>query len=87
MDLDHVVSRATADTEFRARLIENTNAALDTAGIAVPHEMEVSVLENTMETQYLVLPQIPTGLLDEEELSCARGGLAAASVRPITHIE
>ena len=77
MTLQNAIPLAKSDPVFRRWLLESPEAALFEAGIEVPAEMTVEVMENSADTQYLVLPRMPEGALDEEELSRANAGFAA----------
>lgn len=68
-----LVEKATQDQDFRARLLEEPNAAIEeTLGITVPDAMSVKVLEDTATTAHLVLP--PTAQLEVADLEAVAGG-------------
>jgi hypothetical protein len=73
------VDLARKDTGFRRRLLADARAALAEAGIAVPPDIAIKVVEDTDELIHLVLP--PPGELSERELD----SVAAGVVGPCNH--
>ena len=79
MTLHNAIPLAKNDAVFRRWLLESPEAALVQAGIDVPAEMTVEVLENTPENATIVLPLPPEGALSEEALGFAKGGVAKST--------
>ena len=73
-----LVRRAVQDVEFRTSLKENPRTTLEGEfGISIPDEATVTVLEETHDRQYIVLPPRfngEGGVLSEEELEAVAGG-------------
>jgi hypothetical protein len=70
-----IIAKAWRDPAFRAELIANPAAALKAEGIEVPDGITVTVLENTDNQFYLVLPPVPTDELSDEALDAVAGGV------------
>jgi hypothetical protein len=69
---NQILSRADEDSDFRARLIADPNAAIaDEIGMSLPHGFEVTVHEDSATTTHLVLP--PSPALTDAELEMATG--------------
>ncbi len=77
MTMAKAIARAWTDADYKAKLLSNPHAALAEAGVAVPAGTTVKVLEDTADTQHLVLPVSPsaTGELSSEELEKVAGGI------------
>lgn len=74
-----VIERASQDAAFRAALIDDPKSALtDTFGMALPPNVEITVLEERPGQHYLVLPPAPPSAdaiaLDDLELALVGGG-------------
>jgi hypothetical protein len=73
-----LVNRSVADPDFRRALKEDPRTTLESEfGISIPEEANVTVLEETPDRQYIVLPPrlvSPDGALSEEELEAVAGG-------------
>ena len=70
---EHLMDKATTDTDFRAQLIADPKAAIkDELGLAIPDGFTVKVHEDQPDTSHLVLP--PSATLGEEDLEQAAGG-------------
>jgi len=71
-----VVARAWRDAAFRQRLLAEPVATLREAGIAVPDDVQVRVVEDTDTLIHLILPARPAGDLSDEDLdqTAAAGG-------------
>ena len=68
-----IMTKATVDGEFRARLIADPKAAISAeTGAAIPEGFAVVVHEDSATTAHLVLP--PSPKLTEAELHTAAGG-------------
>ena len=66
-----IVSKASADAEFRARLLGDPKGAIAQLGIAIPASLAVEVHEESANTAHLVLP---AGSLTEGEMETVAGG-------------
>lgn len=73
-----LVTRATEDPDFRAALKSDPRLALeDEFQISIPEDAKITVLEETPDQQYIVLPPRLVGeggALSEEELEAVAGG-------------
>ena len=68
-----ILTRASEDSDFRARLIEDPKAAISAElGRTIPEGFDVVVHEDGASTAHLVLPPSPE--LTEAELELAAGG-------------
>lgn len=68
-----LVAKAGEDSDFRARLLSDTNAALtEVFGITVPEDFNVIVHEEDARTAHLVLPAAAE--LSDAQLQQAAGG-------------
>jgi|AP12_2_1047962.scaffolds.fasta_scaffold34050_3 Nitrile hydratase, alpha chain len=72
-DLSKAVTRASNDRDYRAKLLDDPQAALDDEGIELPEGVDVKVVENDAATIYLVLPEA-----EDDEL-----GLTAAELERV----
>ena len=81
MNVSLAIARAWADGDYKARLVSDPHAALAEAGVEVPAGLTVKVVENTAETQHLVLPLAPgnAGEVSIKELEKVAGGHAHAA--------
>ena len=73
------VARAWADTDYKAKLLNDSRAALTEMGIDLPEGVAVSVSESTAEHLNLVLPPAPEGEVSDEALQTAHGGFCSIS--------
>ncbi|MDE0421692.1 MAG: NHLP leader peptide family RiPP precursor [Gammaproteobacteria bacterium] len=72
--LEHLLSRAGEDQDFRARLLSDPEATLkDEYGFKVPEGMVLKVVEDSRSTSHLVLPPDPQ--LSMEEMRVISGGI------------
>ncbi len=73
-----LIEKAWKDEEFKNELIKNTREVTEKElGIKIPGNIKVTVLEETADEVYLVLPQDPakTGeMLTDAELDSVSGG-------------
>jgi len=76
MTIAKAIARAWTDADYRAKLLSDTHAALAESGVAVPAGTTVKVMENTAETQHLVVPVAPddAGEISMNELEKVAGG-------------
>lgn len=66
---DQVIQKAWEDAEFKKQLIANPKAAVKEAfGVDVPDTIEVEVVEESANKFYLVLPQSPAEVKDENHV-------------------
>ena len=72
-----VIEKATADAEFRARLLANPKAAVGELGIGLPEQLDLRIVEEDATTIYLVLPPTSAEALTDEE----RAEMAATDPR------
>ena len=69
-----IVAKAWGDPEFKACLLADPHSALGEMGMHVPEGLKVVVVENTANTEYVVLPTRPEGELSDEDLDNVAGG-------------
>lgn len=77
MTVAKAIVRAWTDEDFKAKLLSDPNAALVEHGVEISAGITVKVIENTANTQHLVLPVAPSNAaeLSAEELEkIAAGG-------------
>ena len=75
---ERVLSKATEDDAFRARLLSDPKAAVEEElGVRIPAEFTIKVLEEAAGVGHLVLP--PLSKLDETDLRQAAGGSTSRS--------
>jgi len=85
---DKLAAQALADPEFRARLVADPVAVMTEElakirdGEFVPTDLKITVLEETADQIYIVLPVDPaaiaTGALSDEQLRQVAGGTSEA---------
>jgi len=59
MTIAKAIARAWTDADYKAKLLNDPQAALADAGVEVPAATTLKVIENTAGTQHLVLPVAP----------------------------
>ena len=77
-DAEHakIIARAWRDPAFKAKLLADPRATLRDAGLPVPDDVTVEVVENTAKHFHLVLPPAPTtGELSDDDLNGIAGGV------------
>ncbi len=76
MAITKAIARAWTNADYKAKLLSDPHAALAEVGVEVPAGTTVKVMENTADTQHLVLPVSPAavGELSSEELEKVAGG-------------
>ena len=71
------VARAWTEADYKAKLLDDPNAALAEVGIEVPSGVNVNIVEVDAENVQLVLPPAPEGEIADESLQGAAGGVMA----------
>ncbi len=76
MTIAKAIARAWRDAEYKAKLLSDPHAALAEQGVEIPPGTSVKAMENTADTQHVVLPVAPgdAGELSAEELEKVAGG-------------
>ena len=76
-----IIAKAWRDPDYKAKLLTDPHAALAEVGVEVPPGTTLKVIENTADTQHLVLPVAPgnAGELSIEELEKVAGGMHKGS--------
>lgn len=59
MTVAKAIARSWTDDAFKKKLLTDTHAALSEVGVEIPKGLTVKAVENTANTQYLVLPAPP----------------------------
>ena len=73
---NQLITRASEDAEFRARLVDDPNNAIKQEfGIDVPDHARIQVHESDMSVLHIALPISPNVELDEERLEAIAAGL------------
>ena len=77
MTIARAIARAWTNADFKAKLLTDPHAALAEVGVEVPPGTTLKVIENTADTQHLVLPVAPGNAseLSIEELEKVAGGI------------
>ncbi len=83
--LSSVVSKAASDRAFRAQLLANPSATLQSAGVEIPAGAKVKVVEDTQNLRYLIVSARPEGISDADlatatSESIANDGSVAAKI-------
>ncbi len=66
---DQIIQKAWEDAEFKKQLLANPKAAVKEAfGVDVPDNIEVEVVEESANKFYLVLPQNPAEVKDNNNV-------------------
>ena len=76
MTIQKVIACAWTDADYKAKLLSDPHAALAEHGIEILAGTTIKVIENTTDTQHLVLPVAPveTGNASMDELEKIAGG-------------
>ena len=83
-----IIEKATSDAGYRAKLIEDPNAAIrEELGVSIPDSLSVHVHEEGASVAHLVLP--PSSRLSEPDLGTVAAGSAewAESWKEFNHID
>lgn len=78
-----VISRAWSDPAFKARLEADPAAVLREAGVPVPKDMRIVLVENTPAVMHMVLPLAPEHA-DFDVIVAGKPGVRAAGDGEIT---
>ncbi len=72
----NLVAKAWQDEAFKQQLMSAPKSVIAEAGLSLPDDIKVEVIEETNQTFYLVLPQPPSQIedLSEAELEFVAGG-------------
>jgi hypothetical protein len=78
-----IIERVASDEGFRKQLLSNPNAAIaSVTGWQIPTNVTIKVVEESVDTFYLVVPFAETaGELSGEELEAVSGGLTRTCKR------
>jgi hypothetical protein len=57
--LQRIAAKALDDEDYRERLIDDPKSELEKAGLKLPKNVDVEIIENTPSKLYLVLPASP----------------------------
>jgi len=81
MTIAKAIARAWTDADYKAKLLNDPQAALAYVGVDVSAAKTLKVIENTAGTQHLVLPVAPgnVGDLSAEELEAVAGGTVGSA--------
>ena len=78
---DHLLTRASEDGDFRARLLADSNATISAElDTPIPEYFHIKVHEDSATTAHLVLPR--SGDLSEAEMESVAGGVGYADWNP-----
>ena len=82
MSIEKAIARAWTDADYKAKLVDDPAAALAEAGVEVPAGTKMKVVENTADTQHLVLPVAPVevGKVAMDELEKIAGSGLTSTV-------
>ena len=69
-----IIAKAWRDPSFKAKLIADPQGTLKQAGVSIPGDVTVKVVEDTDTHFHLVLPAKPAGALSDEALDQAAAG-------------
>ena len=72
--LQRIIAKCWEDEAFKAKLLADPAATLETEGVEVPEGVTVNVVEDTAQVHNLVIPAPPGRLADELLESMAAGG-------------
>ena len=80
-----VINKALEDASFRRDLVANPHAAISRLlGFGVSPELKITVLQETPDTAYLVLPvSAASGELSDDQLEGVAGGLGKTGPYPL----
>jgi Nitrile hydratase, alpha chain len=79
-----IVQRSMEDEDFRQRLLDDPKGTVEQElATQLPEDVEVSVVEESQQTIYLVLPfrsaDLPAGELSDQQLEAVAGGKGTAA--------
>ena len=76
--MGQLIAKCWEDEVLKARLIADPAAVLQEFGMEAPAGVELKVVENSAQVQYLVLPSKPSGEISDEQLGGVAGGMSSA---------
>ena len=79
--MGQIIAKAWSDADFKAKLLANPAETLQAEGIEVPAGVKVNAVENTNEQFFLVIPNKPDAL-SEEQLDNVAGGWCTIHCHP-----
>ncbi len=86
---DRLTFRAVNDPEFRRQLVDDPHTAVrEELGVSLPSEITITVLEETPDHLYLVIPQDhvrATGELSDRDLDSVAGGAIVSTWTTACH--
>lgn len=76
MSIQKAIARAWTDEKFKDKLLTEPHAALSESGVEIPSGTTIKVLEDTPDTQHVVVPVAPAQAteLSIDELEKVAGG-------------
>ncbi len=81
---EKLITRTWQDEAFKQELLNNPRGAFEKEGITLPESIKVTVVEESPNSLYLVLPKKPseTAELSDAELESVAGGAVPQSINP-----
>lgn len=81
MTIVKAIARAWTDARYKTKLLTDSHAALAEHGVEIPAGVTVKVLENTADTQHIVVPVPPgnAGELSTGDLERVAGGMTTGN--------
>jgi Nitrile hydratase, alpha chain len=73
---EKLILKAWQDSSFKQELLSNPKSALEKEGISLPKNIEVQIVEENVNTYYIIIPSQPSSgeELSEAELEAVAGG-------------
>jgi len=73
--MQQIIAKCWSDEAFKEKLIADPHATLVAEGVEIPEGVNINVLTNTADTNYLVIPAKPDDVeLSDEDLDGVAGG-------------
>lgn len=83
--VERVIAAAATDAAMRRKLEEAPSETLRAAGVSLPPDLEISVVRETADRTFVVLPSPPDeGEVSDEDLISASGGVGPIVVTAVT---
>jgi len=84
MTVAKAIARAWSNADYKAKLLSDPHDALHEVGVEIPAGTTVQVVENSADTQHIVLPVAPsdTGELSAEALEKVAAGACGVYSAP-----